>query len=256
MKKRFLLLLCMIACLFSLVACGKSTEKNTKKAIEYDEITLKQNLDTLIDQLNSMSKAEIKKALSELDEGSADYIIFESWLNNKDELGAFVQTNVYEFSSTDKEVRCVLSTTFEKRDATITLVISDESPSFNIDPHYTLGEKMKRAVLNTLLGMGTVFIVLIIISFLISLFKVINTVENKIKAKNEARENDKNAAKNAVDNTIAQIVEKEESNLVDDTELVAVITAAIHAYEEHSVAPTDFVVRSIKRVKKNNWNRV
>ena len=91
---------------------------------------------------------------------------------------------------------------------------------------------------------------------MISLFKVINIVENKIKAKKEAKENDKNAAKNAVDNTIAQIVEKEESNLVDDTELVAVITAAIHAYEEHSAAPTDFVVKSIKRVKKNNWNRV
>ena len=46
---------------------------------------------------------------------------------------------------------------------------------------------------------------------------------------------------------IAQIIEKEEMS--DDSELVAVITAAIHAYESSSAVGTtdDFVVRSIKR---------
>ena len=40
---------------------------------------------------------------------------------------------------------------------------------------------MATALLNTLLGMGTVFIVLIFISFIISLFGLINKVANKPK---------------------------------------------------------------------------
>ena len=44
---------------------------------------------------------------------------------------------------------------------------------------------MYKAVMNTIIGMGTVFIVLIFISFIIGLFKYISVFENKKKAKNE-----------------------------------------------------------------------
>ena len=56
----------------------------------------------------------------------------------------------------------------------------------------------------------------------------------------------------AVDNTIAQIIENEE--LSDDTELVAVIAAAIAASE--GAASTDgVVIRSIRRASTNKWQR-
>lgn len=56
----------------------------------------------------------------------------------------------------------------------------------------------------------------------------------------------------AVENTIAQIEEREE--LIDDYQLVAVITAAIAA----SLGKTTegFVVRSIKRAKTSTWKNV
>lgn len=38
---------------------------------------------------------------------------------------------------------------------------------------------MYKAVMNTLIGMGTVFVVLIFISFIISLFKYINKFEEQ-----------------------------------------------------------------------------
>ena len=56
----------------------------------------------------------------------------------------------------------------------------------------------------------------------------------------------------AVDNTIAQIIEKEETELADDLELVAVISAAIAAYEG-STSTEGFVVRSIKKSNKRSW---
>ena len=81
---------------------------------------------------------------------------------------------------------------------------------------------MEKAGLNTLLGMGTVFAVLIFISFLISLFKYIPAIQNAFGKKK------------------------------DDLELIAVISAAIAAAEETT---TDgFVVRSIKRRPSNKWN--
>ena len=92
--------------------------------------------------------------------------------------------------------------------------------------------------------MGTVFIVLIFISFIISLLKHVNNIGQKSNKEVEAKE----AEAQGVDNAIAQIVSSEESEM-DDLELVAVITAAIAASE--GTTTEGLVVRSIKKV--NNW---
>ncbi len=55
-----------------------------------------------------------------------------------------------------------------------------EGVSTNVE--YTVGENMKRAGLNTLIGMGTVFVVLILISLIISVFSVIPKIEANLKA--------------------------------------------------------------------------
>ncbi len=119
--------------------------------------------------------------------------------------------------------------------------------SFN--PVYTIGENMTRATLNTALGMGTVFTVLVLIMFIISSFKIVYNIQNAA----EKKKTSKNIKEEAVDQTIAQIIEKEE-DYADDLELVAVISAAIAAYEGSS-STEGFVVRSIKKQKKDGWKR-
>ena len=131
---------------------------------------------------------------------------------------------------------------FEKRVCTFEFVINTDYTleSGAINPSYTTGEKMGKAGMNTLIGMGTVFVVLIFISFIISLFKYISVYENRKKEQKE------DTASVGVDNAIAQIVSNEEENVEDDLELIAVITAAIAASEGTS---TDgLVVRSIRKV--------
>ena len=98
------------------------------------------------------------------------------------------------------------------------------------------------AALNTLIGMGTVFCVLILISLIISCFKFINKAQdNAAKKKAPAQE------PSGVDNAVAQIVEQEAAaDETDDCELVAVIAAAIAA-SEGAVTTDGFVVRSIRR---------
>ena len=112
-----------------------------------------------------------------------------------------------------------------------------------LNPESGMGELMGKAALNTLIGMGTVFCVLILISFIISCFKIISKVQDNAAKKKAAKEN--SAA--GVENAVAQIVEQEAVvEETDDLELVAVIAAAVAACQ--GAASTEgFVVRSIRR---------
>lgn len=103
------------------------------------------------------------------------------------------------------------------------------------------------AVFHTLMGMGTVFVVLIFISLIISLFVYIPVVEGKIKSvfRRSEKENVNEKAE-----MISNVQEIEESNLTNDQELVAVIMAAIVASSDGAVSADKLVVRSIRRVKR------
>lgn len=110
----------------------------------------------------------------------------------------------------------------------------------NVD--LTVRESLQKAGINTAIGMGTVFVMLIVISFIISAMSVIpKLMEPSEKKKSEETEK-------AVDKTIADIVEREESEETDDTELAAVIAAAVAAFEGSS-SSDGFVVRSIRRIR-------
>lgn len=66
---------------------------------------------------------------------------------------------------------------------------------------------------------------------------------------NQRRTSVKPASTSAfVDNVIAQINEKEEGELKDDKELIAVITAAIYATIQEAVPADCFIVRSIRKI--------
>ncbi|NLC19144.1 MAG: OadG family protein [Clostridiales bacterium] len=112
-----------------------------------------------------------------------------------------------------------------------------------------LGEEIKYAALNTLVGMSVVFGVLILLIIVISLFKFIPALQSKFSKKAEDTSEGE-----AIDAEQAQFVsqEAEEEELVDDYELVAVITAAIYASMGTEVPADGLVVRSIRRIGKRN----
>ena len=101
--------------------------------------------------------------------------------------------------------------------------------------------------MNTLTGMGVVFIVLIFISFIISLFKFLPGSGAKKQAKKEAE-------KKAEVTVAAPVAAKPAAeDPMKDQELVAVITAAVIAANGSGpamVSSDKLVVRSIKRVSR------
>jgi len=105
-----------------------------------------------------------------------------------------------------------------------------------------MGEIFSKAAVNTLLGMGIVFVVLILISGIIYLFKYIPSGEGAVPAAKTP------GAAEPSSETAGQ------ESLQDDLQLVAIITAAIMAskgagpdFGETGECP--YIVRTIKRRK-------
>ena len=136
----------------------------------------------------------------------------------------------------------------EKKDMELAISYNTEMQITNVafNVQYSIGENLKKAGLNTLLGMGTVFCILILISLIISLFGIFPKIEAAKKAKAEAAKKAE-AAVTAPAAPVAPVAEEED--LSDDLELAAVIAAAIAAYEGSEDA-SGYVVRSIRRSKK------
>ena len=136
----------------------------------------------------------------------------------------------------------------KKVDFTFTFNNKEQTFEWTVDTEATMGETVAKAGLNTLMGMGTVFIVLIFIIFVISLFKLLSKKDNK-KAKPAPEAAPASAPAPAA--PVAATPSVSADSTMSDDELIAVISAAIAAYEDDmagSNVPADgLIVRSIKK---------
>ena len=209
--------------------------------------TLVNTAEGLTDTIIGLADADIENYLNSGDDFTTSAM--QSWQSSKDELGSKKDKNG-ETSVTlkDDQYTVTVPVKFEKADANFVYVFdSTGTPvSLSVDVQYGMGKTLQRAGLNTLMGIGTVFVMLILLSLLISLFRFIPNPEAKKAAEAKAAK----AAKEAEAAAIAQAAPAQaEENLADDGELVAVIAAAIAAAE--GTTTDGFVVRSIRKVKRN-----
>ena len=197
----------------------------------------------LTDAIVALKDADIENYMNTGDDFTTSAM--QSWQTSKDELGAKKESNgKTTVTLKDDQYTVTVPVKFEKANANFVYVFeSTGTPvSMSVDVQYGLGKTLQRAGLNTLMGVGTVFVMLILLSLLISLFRFIPNPEAKKAA--EAK-----AAKEAQAAAIAAAPVQAEENLADDGELVAVIAAAIAAAE--GTTTDGFVVRSIRKVKRN-----
>ena len=208
--------------------------------------TLVNTAEGLTDTIIGLADADIENYLNSGDDFTTSAM--QSWQSSKDELGSKKDKNG-ETSVTlkDDQYTVTVPVKFEKADANFVYVFdSTGTPvSLSIDVQYGMGKTLQRAGLNTLMGIGTVFVMLILLSLLISLFRFIPNPEAKKAAEAKAAKEVKEAEAAAA----APAVQAAEENLADDGELVAVIAAAIAAAE--GTTTDGFVVRSIRKVKRN-----
>lgn len=252
MKRKLAVLLSVLLCAFGLTACSSSSASDTASE---DMAVYKTEAVALIDTLVNEQKTldELKAEANDEDEAAAFEAGFSAWEDAKEELGAVseIKEDSADVSYENQNKLYVVSVdgTFDKRDAVVTVTFDKKGnlSSVAFNGVYTLGEKMSKAALNTVMGLAVVFIMLIFISLINSTASSLsNEAEERAAAKKKASEP---APAPAPAPVVEETVEEE-----DDLELVAVIAAAIAASE--GTDPNGLVVRSIKRVgKTNNWKR-
>ena len=188
--RRIWLALCMAVCLFALAGCSAAAD--TAETIDPQiEMAMQSGSQQYLDLFNQMDDASIEQALatSVKNKDTVMENALKSWDSIKDDLGAFVSSETAVVTKGDDGYIARMNTVYEKRAMEFTL-IADEDLSkvetISFSPVYTTGEKMAKAGMNTLMGMGVVFAVLIFISWLISMFKYISVFEAKMKAKKNA----------------------------------------------------------------------
>ena len=268
--KKFLKTLLMITCVLSLTtACGSEEEIS-----EYQQ--------SKIDQVESMAPTIIEIMQMVVESGTSEEVLanynnielgdwfaynysqytgtsFEcegkgvrsaitSFESSLEKVGSIVEVGDPTSTPDDDTIIVTVPVTGENGNGSVEIIFSNDiyfnmsACTFNLEESF--GELMVRAALNTLIGMATVFAVLILIIAIISCFAFIPKIQAKF-----VKKADKAEVTPVVE--AAPVVEEEE--LADDTELVAVIAAAIAAYEGTSA--DGFRVRSIKRANTKKWQR-
>ncbi len=257
--KKLASLLFMALLVLGLTACGDS-EKTVETVI--DSAYAEQMSEFLVANITGMPAEQMQyyvdmdaEDLQEiLDqsgipmEAAAFQDVFNGYLNYADELGEYISIESNELKGDMEEASLAATVVFADHSAILNLIFDEDGvvTTGSIDPIYSLGEILQKAGLNTIIGMGTVFVMLIFISLIIALLPKLTGLIESFGKKKEAPA----APKAEVVQTPAAAVEEE---LSDDLELVAVISAAIAAYT--GTSSDDFVVRSIRRSAKNKWKK-
>ncbi len=233
MKKKLVLMLCVISCLMLMMGCSltrenKSLDKSklTKSAEEFAAQWFEYDFKTTVEQYaDQMSKEQADS--------------YKEYAKMQKKHGAMKKVVDKSFSTASDTATVTLTLTTEKSGKLVfTVIFSEigEISDWKAEEYQSIGKTMGRAGLNTIMSMAIVFAVLIFISFIISCFKFIGNAQPK--------EAPKAVASVAAPAPVPEVVPEED--LTDDLELVAVITAAIAAASENEC--TDgLIVRSIVR---------
>lgn len=242
MKKKLCLIFCIMSCILMMAGCSLTkTNKNFK------ESTLKTQTEKFVDSWFTADFAStIETYKDQMDDTTlAAYKNYLKMQKRYKGIEKRLKTEYTISSDSATVTQTVLCNNGEK--AIITLSFSEDGSiqtddsgnyAFKIEEYKTLGQKMGKAGINTIMSMAIVFFVLIFIALCITQFKHISKLQNL--GKKEASVPVEAAA------PVTQTVAEEEDNLVDDLELVAVITAAIAAASENESAD-GLVIRSIIR---------
>lgn len=260
-KKRaaFFLLLCMMVVVFAFrsPAAEQAQEDANPKINASEEVSIEAEeyilgmLQNILPALNMMGEEEIDVSIEDARK-AGDRVwtaALESWKNTLRETGYLEGIAQVDIFRAEGGYIAHVHAAAQKRELEISVQFDQKSMeirSISFNPVYSLKENLKRAAMNTALGMGTVFIVLIMISLLIGGFRYINRIENRLRYEKPQKEGEAKPEGEALG--IAGTEQTKDEEEIDpnwELELVAVLTAAIAAYTGESTE--GLRVKSIRR---------
>ena len=269
--KRLTAILLLVVCILALTAC--SSEETLPKEDIYQA-----KADACVEMLSSVNGEALAAQIENLEENYEDFqqeialypyiggtgqkfdftaeayvSMLKGYEPSLEDLGAYVGLKEYEGGKTTNDgISYSVVYSFEKHDMRLSLIFdqNDIIQTVSVDPIYSTGEILTKAGLNTILGMGSVFVVLILISLIISCFNFIPKIQAKFTRKKKEEGPAPAKAASAAPAPAAPAPVEEH---VDDLEVIAVITAAVAA--AMGTSTDGFTVRSIRRSNTNKWRK-
>ncbi|WP_177214757.1 OadG family transporter subunit [Anaeromicropila populeti] len=255
MKKRIGLLLCLFA--FTMLSFFGGNRMVVKAAL--DEATAK---DQTLQFLQVWNTQDFSTYATEYADymTEEDIVMYEGWDKLQKSLGAFVENGDVTITESEDGTHAIVIATYEngKTDFEVIYDADGNMSNVTVSEHVSSKANLGKAGLNTIMGLGIVFVVLVLISFIISLMGFIPKVLSKMEAKKAAELENYSQMYSQMDSQMVSkpVVMEKVEDVTDDLELVAVITAAITASMEASgvEVPVDgLVVRSIKKRSAKKW---
>ncbi|MDO5132974.1 MAG: OadG family protein [Eubacteriales bacterium] len=284
MRNRLKSLLAAFACILALTACGGSQPEEVSGETRTRLLSMTETTAQLMDTVVTAGAIEEQKSRKVI------YDALLGWESVKEEIGAV------DFSSdadgngvadcfseksvvTDEEGNYIVTVgvTGDRKSADLVITYDKDITdymSITTNVEYSFQELIEQAGTNTLLGMGTTFAVLILLSVIIAIFGAILTSGTKSRASRklqaEKKEEDQKGTGNASGEASGakqapapETAQEGSAAGDDDGALIAVISAAVAAcLEEESAAagsanpaapeapmdPGEFVARKIRRI--------
>ena len=262
MRKKLIGFLAVLTCFVFLTACGSSAQNDEVQEIPQETQSLLYSNTEMTAQ--QMDQVVTDGTMEDYKDYAAVYSGIQSWESAKEEIGNIDFTTDADGNGsadcfTDKSITVDEDGNYivtvevagdqKTADFVVTYVKSlEDYAGIVTNVNYSFSELMQQAGLNTLLGMGTTFFVLILLSLIIAGFgRIFTSLEKKRIEKADAAAEEAKKAAPAVEAAPAAPVVTQS----DDGALIAVIAAAVTAYREQAepaVAPDGFVVRKIRRI--------
>lgn len=249
-KRQIAAFFCLLSCIVMVTGCSLVRENKNFNTKDLE----KQTDDFLQSWFTADFKGTIENYQAQMDD--ATLAIYKDYAKQKDHYKGIQKKLKTEYTITTDSAtvtETILCENGEKVLASLTFnedgsIQQDESGNyvFKFDEYKTLGQKMGKAGLNTIMCMAIVFLVLIFIAWIINGFKMIDKVTPTGSAQRGRTPSGVAVADDTTASSKSASKKDEEEDLMDDLELVAVITAAVVAAT--GVESSDgLVVRSIVR---------
>jgi sodium pump decarboxylase gamma subunit len=205
--------------------------------------------------------------------GGAAYEIFvKSWKENRGTVGTFkkvkegsVEIDKAQTKGSKIVVKAVVE--FEKYDADVIMYFDEENevvlnrlmPSgfrnYEMTVSYPVNELMVQAAQNMAVGLLTVFSVLIVLIVVIWLFRFIPNPDAQPKKAKSDVEVPAKPVQSSLGSAKASPAAAA-NGMTSDTEIAAVIAAALAAAMADEPSESGYVVRSVRKVGTRRWKRV
>lgn len=243
--KRILTGLCLVMSV-SILSAFAAFSQTTAEIEPAQKQSLEASTKQYIESLGNLSEEELDRSIAQA-EKQKNAIVFNGLTNYKNSLrrlGAFQEVESTTAVKTEDGYEVVVEAKYELREMKVTLGLDEDLQNFtemSFAPHYTTAEEMKDAGGNLIVGMGTVFVVLIFIAWIISLLRYVNLLDQRRKERDKTREQERKAdavpkptqvQKKVTPVLVAPAVKEQVQKMgVGGNELQAVIAAALMAYE-------------------------